>query len=497
MGCYRKGVHPIINTNTPLLDNYRSGVYDRDIQIKKELEAMPRSIGELIKLNTTQLNEEFKLIKAKALELKIEVKPARELRNKDLKANEISRLEGLLTGQAIVEPTIETAVETAVEPTVETAVEPELYFGYYQELENIANKYYEGNFNATKNDWDFVGLREYCTRLVMQNVPFLPEFFVIVSSLRPELEMLAKNRTGNSEPNANTLSNYRSQILKLIETRVNNESINYPDNKLKITFKQFYDSVQASFNDVRKTKTETSNINLNNRSNHAIDIKAASLIIWAKGRLENLPNLSSQWQEVGIALMVLTGRRQSEIMSSAKFEAIEGKTDAVMFSGQLKRHKAESVEAYEIPILGNAACEVINGIKWLEDNKKRVICLDDSYEAQQTAAKKSHDRFSRYLSEVAKKVISDYVVVGTPDDWELADSNGKKKDRRKCHLFRQIYGQCIFPVFFEGSGRKLNQILTEVMGHSSSASSRKHAAENYDSDCFVKDIEEIKLLCCA
>jgi hypothetical protein len=62
-------------------------------------------------------------------------------------------------------------------------------------------------------------------------------------------------------------------------------------------------------------------------------------------------------------------------------------------------------------------------------------------------------------------------------------------------LFRQIYGQCIFPVFFEGSGRKLNQVLTEVMGHSSSMSSRKHAAENYDSDCFVKDIDAIKSIC--
>ena len=330
----------------------------------------------------------------------------------------------------------------------------------------------------------------------MQNVPFLPEFFSIVSSLRPELELLIKNRTGNNEINPNTLSNYRSQVLKLVENRVNNESVNYPDNKLKITFKQFYDSIQASFSDVRRTKAETSNINLNNRSNHAIDIKATNLISWAKSRLENLPTLSSQWQEVAIALMILSGRRQSEIMSSAKFETIEGETDAVMFSGQLKRHNGENVDAYKIPILGNAACEVINGIKWLEDNKKRVICEADSYEAQQVAAKKAHDKFSRYLSEVAKKIISDYVVVGSPDDWELADESGKKKDRRKCHLFRQIYGQCVFPVFFESSGRKLNQILTEVMGHSSSASSRKHAAENYDSDCFVKDIEGIKLLCC-
>lgn len=455
---------------------------------------MPRSQGELNKLNIKELKKLAGALKKTTKEpfIKNGMEAYISDGRKDELVKYVSLCEGLLNLQTAVEPVVEPTVETVVEPTV---VDENDYSGYYQELENIAKKYYEGVFNSDSNSWDFVGLREYTTRLILQNVPFLPEFFSIVSSLRPELELLIKNRTGKDEINPNTLSNYRSQVLKLIESRVNNESVNYPDNKLKIVFKQFYDSVQASFSDVRKTKTETSNINLNTRSNHAIDIKAASLINWAKGRLENLPGLSSQYQEVAIALMILTGRRQSEIMSSAKFEAIQGKVNAVMFSGQLKRHNGENVEAYEIPILANAASQVIDGIKWLQNNSKRVVCLDDSYEAQQIAAKKAHDRFSRYLSEVAKKIISDYVVVGSPDDWMLADESGKKKDRRKCHLFRQVYGQCVFPVFFEGSGRKLNQVLTEVMGHSNSLSSRKHAAENYDSDCFVKDIEAIKSIC--
>lgn len=451
---------------------------------------MPRSQGELNKLNLKELKKLAGELKKQTKEPFIKNGMEDYISNgrKDELVKYVSLCEGLLNLQTAVETVVETAVETVV-------IDDNDYSGYYQELENIAKKYYEGVFDADSNSWDFVGLREYCTRLILQNVPFLPEFFSIVSSVRPELENLIKIRTGKDEINANTLSNYRSQVLKLVETRVNNESVNYPDNKLKIVFKQFYDSVQASFSDVRRTKTETSNINLNNRSNHAIDIKAASLINWAKGRLENLPSLSSQYQEVAIALMILTGRRQSEIMSSAKFDPIADKSNAVMFSGQLKRHNGENVAAYEIPILGNAARQVIDGLKWLQDNSKRVVCLDDSYEAQQIAAKKAHDRFSRYLSEVAKKIISDYVVVGSPDDWMLADESGKKKDRRKCHLFRQVYGQCVFPVFFENSGRKLNQVLTEVMGHSSSMSSRKHAAENYDSDCFVKDIDAIKSIC--
>ncbi|MFO5493526.1 MAG: protelomerase family protein [Cuspidothrix sp.] len=337
----------------------------------------------------------------------------------------------------------------------------------------------------------------------MQNRTVLPEFIGIITPFRFEIQALAENVGKDGKANPNTMSNKRSSILGIIEDWVNNDYIEYKkegDNKdspniLKINFGEFRKYVMEAFNDVRRSKTEKSNTNLNNRSNHAIDIKAASLISWAKIRLSSLPTASSQYQEVAIALMILTGRRQSEIMSSAKFEAIENRNNVVMFSGQLKRHNGENVAAYEIPILGNAAREVIEGIQWLQDNSKRVVCLDDSYESQQIAAKKAHDRFSRYLSEVAKKIISDYVVVGSPDDWELADESGKKKDRRKCHLFRQIYGQCVFPVFFEDSGRKLNQILTEVMGHSNSLSSRKHAAENYDSDCFVKDIDAIKSIC--
>ncbi|BAZ70805.1 hypothetical protein NIES4106_56020 (plasmid) [Fischerella sp. NIES-4106] len=218
------------------------------------------------------------------------------------------------------------------------------------------------------------------------------------------------------------------------------------------------------------------------------------MVQWAKNRLINLPEVPSLWHQVAVALMILTGRRQSEIMSSAKFSPV-GSDSYVEFSGQLKRHDEETVGAYEIPVLANSAEAVIAGLQWLEDNNKRVAPTDESYQAQQAAAKKSHDRFSRYLSESAKVACNKYIVLGEGADWELPDESGKKKDRRKCHLFRQIYGQVVYPVYFEKSGRKLNQVLTEVMGHSNRASSRRHAAEAYDADCFVTDIEEIKVIC--
>ncbi|MBW4430942.1 MAG: telomere resolvase [Pelatocladus maniniholoensis HA4357-MV3] len=179
-------------------------------------------------------------------------------------------------------------------------------------------------------------------------------------------------------------SNWRSQILKRIEKMVDRDNDSYPDNLLSQTFKLFYDSVQASFADVQRQKAESSNKSLNQRQNNAIDIKVVNLIQWAKGRLVTLPEVPSLWHQVAVALMILTGRRQSEIMSSAKFSPV-GSDSYVEFSGQLKRHDGETVGAYEIPALANSAEAVIAGLQWLEDNNKRVAPVDQSYQSQQAA----------------------------------------------------------------------------------------------------------------
>jgi hypothetical protein len=388
----------------------------------------------------------------------------------------------------------EVPIETTSQPETEVQIEETEYPDFEAEINEVAKKYYEGIFDAESKKWGFVGLREYVVRLMAQQKPMLPEFFTMVSAFRPELERRIKDRTGESEVKFNTLSNWRSQILKRIEKMVDRDNDSYSDNLLSQTFKLFYDSVQASFADVQRQKAESSNKSLNQRQNNAINIKVVNLIQWAKDRLVRLPEVPSLWHQVAIALMILTGRRQSEIMSSAKFSPV-GSDSYVEFSGQLKRHDGETVGAYEIPALANSAEAVIAGLKWLEDNNKRVAPADESYQSQQASAKKSHDRFSRYLSESAKEICNKYIVLGEGADWELPDESLKKKDRRKCHLFRQIYGQVVYPVYFEKSGRKLNQVLTEVMGHSNRASSRRHAAEAYDADCFVTDIDEIKVIC--
>lgn len=357
----------------------------------------------------------------------------------------------------------------------------------------IAQKYYEGKFSPDTNEWQFVGLKECVTRSVTQNKAFVNEFFTLVASFKTELELVVKSRSIDGSIKPATLHNWKAQILKRIEKRVNQDASQFPENVLKENYKRFYDAVQASFAELRRERVEIINTNLNARENQAIDIEVTLLVLWAVDQVTNLPESPSKWREVAIALMILTGRRQSEIMSSGNFTPTDSDCH-VMFTGQLKRHDDDKVQGYEIPVLGGCANAVIEALKWLEDNGKREIPEDESVESQQKAAKNAHNRFSRYLSEKAKKV-SELIVTENPENWVFVQESGKLKDRRTCHMFRQIYGQCVIPVFYPsvgGSGRKANQILTEVMGHSSSASSRKHAAESYDADVFVKDADKVK-----
>lgn len=360
-----------------------------------------------------------------------------------------------------------------------------IYENIEQLYNDIAEKYYQGVFKDGR--WELKGLKQYQIECLAEKVAVKPEFMVIVAKLASEIKKVVIEQTGNPVINASTAINYRSEISKRIEKMVLRDAHEFPENEFEKTFKLFYDSLKASFALYSTEKRERTNINLNKRQNEAIEIECRHLVEWAKDRLVNLPQDSARYTEVAIAIAVLTGRRQSEIMSSAKFSGTDSDS-RLMFSGQLKKHKNEMTQAYEIPVLANGANAVLAGIEWLESRGKRELPEDESLESQQRSAKTAHDRFSRYLSTETKKVLEKYVVLPDNASWFLDG-----KDRKKFHLFRQIYAQIAVQKFFptHGTGRKLKQILTEIMGHSDLESSKKSAAESYDSDIWVSDIDKI------
>jgi len=365
------------------------------------------------------------------------------------------------------------------------------YRDSYEEMDELTKYFYYGEFNQTSKKWDFMGLRE-CA-ILMENDPFLNEFMVLIASVRPTVERLVKDKSKTGDLSINTLSNVRSNLLKRIEKLVDSDEKSLKEVLTK-AYSRFYSAVMATFKSVQSQKAATSNVNLNKRQNNAIDVKVSNLVNWAKDTVINLPESPSMWREVAIAVMVLTGRRQSEVMATAKFDPAGSET-LLMFSGQLKKHTDEAVGAFEIPILGNCASAVLQAMQWLEANGKRCLPIDDSDEAQAKAAKAAHDRFSRYLSEKAKSVCDMYIQPVEGASLVKPDESGKLKDRRNCHLMRQVYGQLVIPLFHpsvQGVRRKSSQILTEIMGHSNRESSIKHAATAYDTDIFIVDVDDVK-----
>lgn len=346
------------------------------------------------------------------------------------------------------------------------------------EQESIAKKFFDGVLN--KERWELMGLKEILIRNAMSGDPFstVEDFFKLVSQFRPTIERALRERT--DEINPHTLLNWRSSILQKIEAMVKNlpASDGQKEEEFQETYARFYHAVMSGFADVGKMKREKGNVELKHREDNAVEVNVCQLVEWAADRVTNLPEKKSAWAQVAVAVMVLTGRRQSEVMATGGFEATDSDSHLV-FSGQLKRHEETEVPPFEIPVLGQAAQGVIDAVEWLEARGKR-----------EETAKAAHNRFSRYLSAAAKQVCG-YITSPAQDWYWSADSKGNQRDRRKCHLFRQIYGQVVIPVFFpriDGRGKKAKRILTEVMGHADTASSRSHAAEAYDADVFVLDV---------
>jgi hypothetical protein len=319
----------------------------------------------------------------------------------------------------------------------------------------------------------YAKLKNYTLELQAQKVLFLPSWFEIVTPFKAEIE----NKFGT---NANSVCTAVSSVLKGIGKSVNAEAWQFPDGMLIQQYQLFYKSVKSLMSEYTKSKRVEGQKKLNLRQRNTIDIEVASLLLWSKAKLQNLPRLGKDWTEVAIALMCLTGRRQSEIMCSGSFEYLDD--NWVMFSGQLKKHSLESAESYKIPILMGAAREVVEGLRWLSDSHKRIPVIDGDVSF---AAKQSHDKYSRYLSGSVKDILSTYVKTG--DKWVH-----EGKDRKKCLLLRQIYGQVVYPLFFRDSRQKMNQVLNQIMGHNNSLEAGRSSATCYDADVVVIDIDKCK-----
>ncbi|MBD2505449.1 protelomerase family protein [Anabaena azotica] len=381
--------------------------------------------------------------------------------------------------EPVVEPTVEPVVETLAQPTVETE-----YSDSEAERMAIAKKLYF----ATADKDDLTGLREYQLNLCKTQKYFLPEFAILVARTRVIIEDYANAKSPEGKAHPGSIQKIRVEIMRYLAGIIKPENDKFPpvnDRTLEDTFNDFDTAVRGAFSDIGAAKYKLNKARSEAAEEDVRAIKVLPYISWAIDTVNNLPQSAAKWKEVAIAVMLLTGRRQSEVMSSGIFTYVD---DAhVIFEGQLKRHVAEVVAPEKIPVLGKAAQGVVNAIAWLEKFNKRTLPESRTVEAIQKAAKVSHDRCSRYIAETMATLCG-LCQITNGKEWVVTEGS-KQVNKFKGHLNRQIYAQVCSGLFNDVNESKKRAYISRILLEN------RDAALSYDRDIEIQDINALGKLC--
>lgn len=321
---------------------------------------------------------------------------------------------------------------------------------------NEVSRNHDGNL--AKDTW--LSLRDYINGLWK---PETQSWKGTDGGLLNEVSALV-NRLRGSTDSLYTVLTRKANVLKAIYELVHLEAQSpYYQQYLEVfnTFKTYTNQALA---DLTQEKNKMQAVKLKTRTKNVTEVKVKELMAWA---VETISTLSaeddkSKWVNVAIALMLVTGRRQAEVMCSGRFSPATDST--VMFSGQLKTKNRES-QPYEIPVLAPVD-KVVEAMAWLEAKGKR-----------QSDPKKAHNLYSRYISEGCTKLNRQGLMEVTfvPEGVEPA--------KLKAHMCRQIYAQIVAKSCPQGM--KPKTYIGMILGHGEFDSS---TADSYDADIEIVDI---------
>jgi hypothetical protein len=474
---------------------------------------MPRSIEELSKQKTIDLRklagqmmkENNLVFTVNGLELPRSTVQSRA--HKEDLIYHISMWESQLEKQPTPEPQPEPTPEPQPEPQPEPAQEATAEITKSDELKlGIAKTIYY----STENKDDLVGLREYFKILQRKQKLYSPEFVVLVGFARQMIEQYSHGVALEGRASANVILKNRLDVMKFLQQLVEAEAHLFDpiaDLTLADVYTEFDDCLRKGMRDLSMEKFKTYKQSNNESREDVRPILALPFIEWAKDTLSAVNTFTpARWREVAVACMLLSGRRQSEVMSSGKFTLIS--ENRVIFDGQLKKHSNDIVPPIEIPILGNSALEFTNAINWLEANNKRSLPIERTPKGFQEAAKISHNKCSRYISE-QMQLLTKYCPITNGKTWEGIE-NGKSVNKFKGHLTRQIYAQVTSAMFNNPDNVKKIAYIAKILGESVDAAAMYDrdvkkiayiakilgesvdAAAMYDRDVEIKDLETIK-----
>lgn len=320
------------------------------------------------------------------------------------------------------------------------------------------------------------------------------KFSNLVSHCRNQVIKSIRTR-GTDAPAPSTIVTGVNAVVKKVLYLAETDPTPYPEGMWNVRNmgERFRAAVRAASGDDRGIKYTQTVANLNARRNQKVEIFCKDLVDWAVEKLKNLPTKKTGWTEVACAIAILTGRRQSEIMCSGRFEPIS--ESELRFTGQLKRHNPNKPDTgYVIPVLRNSAYLVGNAIEWLNyydkridpDSEELIAKFPDGFIRQQEAATASKNRFSKLLSQTTKLVFKRVQTNLAKADMELFEAKQQFK------TFRQIYAQIALETVKSVGGVKADDlvIIARFLGHDTDPARLNTSAINYDSDVIVLDAKD-------
>ena len=148
---------------------------------------------------------------------------------------------------------------------------------------------------------------------------------------------------------------------------------------------------------------------------------------------------SREWADVAAGLVVLTGRRSSEILGTAQFQPMS--QWSVLFTGALKRRGESQRLSFEIPTLTTAE-RIISALA-----KLRQVCS-----AQGLTAEQVNQKYAQAVATACDRHFSAIVP------------KREGKDNLFSHLFRSVYA-AIATLWYAPSTVDANEYKAAIQGH--------------------------------
>ncbi|MDE5094842.1 MAG: protelomerase family protein [Trichodesmium sp. St11_bin5] len=328
-------------------------------------------------------------------------------------------------------------------------------------IHKIASSFYQ-------NEGEKLGFYNYLKKCIISGVTVSnssPEFNRLLVIFRPVLE---SHLRGKGDYTITTLINYKNDIFKLLKIWLEDDFSGYDWMSF---FSVYKDAVNAAFEDVatiQKKQTKSSTIA---RQQVQLKVQCCPAILKAREILSNVKNYQKRkWREVVWALMLATGRRQSEILCTAEFQAT-GDDYQVLFSGQLLKH-GDDIAPYPIPLLVPTKL-VIAGMRWLDCQGKR-----DSLSPVEVNSK-----YSKALSSKTKQLISDNFKLKA-GDWTYTD-NGDEKDLKTSLFLRHVYS-LVCSQIYKGT-QSTEEYLKAILGHNKVRANNYNASKTYSERVLISE----------